>query len=303
MVAVLRTEGLTKTFGALMAVKALDLEVQEGDIFGFLGLNGAGKTTTLRMVLRLIRPDMGRVHLFGKDTEDSFLDSFARIGALVESPSLYPYLTGRKNLELLGRLSGGVDAARVQWVLEEVGLAARADSRVRTYSQGMRQRLGIAQALVHRPKLVFLDEPTNGLDPHGITDMRKLIGRLAKEEGITFVISSHLLYEVELICNRIAVLREGGLAVQGEVTRLLAEAGGRVRLVARPAEVAKRVLLQRGFSTLVEGDDGAFEFEGGRDGLGALNAALVAAGAEVSELAPRALSLEEYFVRLHRTEA
>ncbi|MEK7866385.1 MAG: ATP-binding cassette domain-containing protein, partial [Planctomycetota bacterium] len=169
MVAVLRTEGLTKTFGALMAVKALDLEVQEGDIFGFLGLNGAGKTTTLRMVLRLIRPDMGRVHLFGKDTEDSFLDSFARIGALVESPSLYPYLTGRKNLELLGRLSGGVDAARVQWVLEEVGLAARADSRVRTYSQGMRQRLGIAQALVHRPKLVFLDEPTNGLDPHGIT--------------------------------------------------------------------------------------------------------------------------------------
>ncbi len=303
MVAVLRTEGLTKTFGAFVAVRALDLEVQEGDIFGFLGLNGAGKTTTLRMVLRLIRPDAGRVHLFGQDTEESFLDAFGRIGALVESPSLYPYLTGRKNLELLGRLSGGVDAARIQRILEEVGLAARGDSRVRTYSQGMRQRLGIAQALVHSPRLVFLDEPTNGLDPHGITDMRKLIVRLAKEEGITFVISSHLLYEVELICNRIAVLREGRLAVQGEVNKLLAEAGGRVRLRARPADVARRVLLDKGIGAFAEGDDGAFEFEGARDGLGALNAALVHAGAEVSELAPRALTLEEYFVRLHSTEA
>lgn len=303
MAAVLRTEGLTKTFGPIHAVQGLDLEVQEGDIFGLLGLNGAGKTTTLRMVLRLIRPDSGRVQLFGKDTEESFLASFAHIGALVESPALYPYLTGRKNLELLGRLSGGVDSDRIQRVLEDVGLAARADSRVRTYSQGMRQRLGIAQALVHRPRLVFLDEPTNGLDPHGITEIRKLIVRLAKEEGITFVISSHLLYEVELICNRIAIVREGRLAVQGEVERLLAEAGGRVRLVARPAEVAQRVLAERGVGPIVVGDDGAFEFDGGRERLGALNAALVAAGAEVSEIAPRALTLEEYFVRLHRTEA
>lgn len=301
MVAVLRTEGLTKAFGPILAVEGVDLEVQEGDVFGFLGLNGAGKTTTLRMVLRLIRPDLGRVSLFGRDTQESFLDSFARIGALVESPALYPYLTGRKNLELLGRLSGGVDPARVQEVLEQVGLAARADTRVRTYSQGMRQRLGIAQALVHRPRLVFLDEPTNGLDPQGITDMRNLIVRLSKEDGITFVISSHLLYEVELICNRIAVLRQGRLAVQGEVAQLLAASGSKVRLVARPADRAAALLAEKGVGVVAEGNGGALEFDAPPERLGALNAALVGAGVEVSELSPRALTLEEYFVRLHRT--
>ncbi len=301
MTAVLRTEQLSKRFGDIAAVEALDLEVNEGDIFGFLGLNGAGKTTTLRMVLRLIRQDAGHVFLFGNDTDLTFLDAFARIGALVESPAFYSYLTGRQNLSLLADLSGGVDPARVQQALEEVGIAARADHRVRTYSQGMRQRLGIAQALVHRPRLVFLDEPTNGLDPHGITDVRNLIVRLNREHGMTFVISSHLLYEVELICNRIAVVRGGKLAVQGEVDRLLAEAGSKVRIVANPPERAEAILAEKGVRVLARGSDGAFEVELSPERLAPLNGALVGAGVQVSELSPKAITLEEYFVRLHRT--
>src|SRR5688572_10780042 len=165
MSAVLETEGLTRKFGRFVAVDGLNLRVEEGDIYGFLGLNGAGKTTSIRMCLRLIRPTAGRVRLFGKDLHKSFISIMSQVGALVELPAYYPHLSARTNLEILRIMTPGVERARVDEVLELVGLGARRDSKVRTFSQGMRQRLGIAMALLPRPRLVILDEPTNGLDP------------------------------------------------------------------------------------------------------------------------------------------
>src|SRR5436190_16328763 len=198
MVAVLQTQGLSKRFGAFQAVQDLNLEVQEGDIYGFLGLNGAGKTTTMRMILRLIRPTAGRVAIFGRDIRSDFIGIMKQVGSLVELPAYYPYLSAVKNLEILRLASGGVPVSRIAEVLDLVGLASRMHDRVGTYSQGMRQRLGIAMAFLAKPRLVFLDEPTNGLDPQGINHIRGMIKELNRKDGVTFVISSHLLHEIEL---------------------------------------------------------------------------------------------------------
>src|SRR5579863_4199000 len=185
MVALLQTEGLTKHFGSFPAVQDLNLEVQEGDLYGFLGPNGSGKTTTMRMILRLIRASSGRVFMFGRDTRTRFIEIMRQVGALVELPAYYPYLSAVENLEILRLVSGDTPASRIPEILETVGLASRMRDRVRTYSQGMRQRLGIAMALLTRPKLVFLDEPTNGLDPQGINQMRQVILDLNQKEGVT----------------------------------------------------------------------------------------------------------------------
>src|SRR6185295_4155627 len=175
MVSVLQTEGLTKHFGQFKAVEDLNLDVQEGDLYGFLGPNGSGKTTSMRMILRLIRPTADRVEMFGEDVQADFIGIMERVGALVELPAYYPYLSAVKNLEVLRLISGNVPEARIPEILDTVGLASRMHDRVRTYSQGMRQRLGIAMALLAKPRLVFLDEPTNGLDPEGINHIRQVI--------------------------------------------------------------------------------------------------------------------------------
>jgi len=302
---VLRTEGLTKRFGAHTAVDRLSIEVREGDLYGFLGLNGAGKTTTIRMIVGLVRPSAGRVLLFGEDARERFLDVMPRVGALVEIPAFYPYLSGRENLEIHRRLAGVGDRRCVDEALERVGLARRAGDPVRAYSQGMRQRLGIAQALLARPRLVLLDEPTNGLDPEGIADIRALVKRLNRDEGITVLVSSHQLHEIELVCTRVGIIHEGRLAREASVGELLAGAAtGRARVRAAPPERAEAVC--RGFP-------GAGGVERGADGtlvvglpagrLPELNAALVQAGCAVAELAPEKPSLEELFLRALRRDA
>jgi ABC-type multidrug transport system ATPase subunit len=218
---VIEVMGLGKVYGSLVAVDDLSFSVRRGDVYGFLGQNGAGKSTTIRMLLTLIRPTSGSIRMFGMDLSKHRSEILARVGAVIEKPDLYGYLTGRENLRILARLSGCRDKSAIGRVLDTVGLAARADDRVRTYSQGMRQRLGIACALVHDPELVILDEPTNGLDPQGIADIRNLILRLSREGGKTFLVSSHLLSEMELIANRMVIIDRGRKVVEGECRTLL----------------------------------------------------------------------------------
>ena len=214
--------GLTKSFGANKAVDELNLSVYEGDVFGFLGPNGAGKSTTIRMILSLIRPDSGQIKIFGKNLLDDRISILNRIGCIIEKPDFYKYLTARKNLKLLAHYNG-VDASdkKIDEVIDLVGLRGRSDESVKGYSHGMKQRLGIAQALIHDPDLIILDEPTTGLDPQGIIDIRNLILYLSKEKGKTVFLSSHILYEIELVANRMAILNKGKLVVQGEVNSLL----------------------------------------------------------------------------------
>src|SRR5690242_7217355 len=221
---VISTSRLTKAFGNLVAVNDLHLEVMRGDVFGFLGPNGSGKTTTIRMLLGLIRPTAGRAIIFGMDNSYQLSAILQRVGAIVETPVFYPYLSGRDNLHVVasasGMISGGISNSRVEEVLEIVELRSKAKDAFRKYSMGMKQRLGIGAALIADPELVLLDEPTNGLDPAGQFEIRQLIQRLAAL-GKTIFISSHFLHEVQQVCNRVAILQKGNLIKQGNVRELL----------------------------------------------------------------------------------
>ncbi len=222
MSSMLEVENLTKFFGDFEAVKNLSFTVNEGDVYGFLGQNGAGKSTTIRMLLKLIQPTNGEIKFFGKKIELDDLSMLQQTGAIIERPDVYKYLSAYDNLQLFAKLSGiKVTKQIIMDQLEMVGLADRYDSKAKTFSQGMKQRLGIAIALVHQPKLVILDEPTNGLDPQGIADMRNLILRLSREMGKTVIVSSHLLSEIEQVANRMIILHKGKKVVEGEVASLL----------------------------------------------------------------------------------
>jgi ABC-2 type transport system ATP-binding protein len=297
--AILRTEGLSKRYGERWAVRSLDLEVLRGDVFGFLGPNGAGKTTTIRMMLGLIRATAGKVFIGGVDMHGSAIEARGMVGAMVEAPAFYGYLTGRQNLMLLGRISGGVGEAGVDEALGLVGLTARADDKVKGYSQGMRQRLGIAQALMSGPELVILDEPTNGLDPSGMREMRALITRLAGERGMTVFISSHLLYEVEMVCNKVAVINNGSLVAQGPVTELLDRESFRLEIkvddAARAAEVAASLKYVSG---IVMDGKTSLSMSVQMEMVPEVNRALVHAGLKVSALLPHTASLEEFFLEI-----
>jgi ABC-2 type transport system ATP-binding protein len=219
---VLRTKNLTKRFKDLIAVDNLDLNVYRGDIFGFLGPNGAGKSTTIRMMLSLIYPNAGEVWLFGMQLRKNFKKVLQNVGAIVEEPDFYLYLSAFKNLEILAKLYGiSPSKKQIMEILELVGLEKRYKSKVKTFSHGMKQRLGIAQALLHDPELIILDEPTTGLDPHGMKEVRDLITRLAKEKGKTIFLSSHLLNEIEQIANRMVIINKGKTVVEGNVFDLL----------------------------------------------------------------------------------
>jgi len=297
MVAVLQTEGLTKHFGTFRAVQDLSLEVREGDLYGFLGLNGSGKTTTMRMILRLIRPTAGRVTLFGKDIGKDFIDIMKRVRSLVELPAYYPFLSAVQNLEILRLATGGLPASRIPEVLETVGLGDRMHDRVRTYSQGMRQRLGIAMALLPRPRLVLLDEPTNGLDPHGINHIRGVIKELNKKEGVTFVISSHLLHEVEITCNRVGMLKEGKLILQDTMEAILARPVSGARIVCEPAAKATALLKAQPWVKNVRADSsGGLSVECDAARFAEMNALLQSHGVQVSELSPERQTLEDFFL-------
>jgi ABC-2 type transport system ATP-binding protein len=225
---VIRVANLTKDFRDVKAVNDLSFSVEEGCVYGFLGQNGAGKSTTIRIMLSLVEPDAGEIEIFGMDLHRHRKEILRQVGAIIEKPDLYKYLTAFENLRIFSRLSG-VKKSRKELMdqLERVGLAERANSKVKTYSQGMKQRLGIAVALAHDPRLVILDEPTNGLDPQGIADMRKLILELSRDKKKTIFVSSHLLHEIELVADSMLIIDRGAKVAEGKIDELLGPKSGR----------------------------------------------------------------------------
>ncbi|MBB3128675.1 ABC-2 type transport system ATP-binding protein [Paenibacillus rhizosphaerae] len=223
----LQTRNLTKSFGDRKIINRLNLHVMKGDIYGFLGRNGQGKTTAIRLVTGLIFPDSGDVIIDGHHLRNDFKNTISNVGAIVESPSFYGYLSGYDNLKLMANLIPGIKKDRIDEVLDMVRLNHRAKDKVKTYSLGMKQRLGIANALLSSPKLIILDEPTNGLDPQGMKEIKEMIVQLAAERNITFFISSHLLHEVEQICNRVGIIHSGTLLCEAEVEELTQKSKGK----------------------------------------------------------------------------
>jgi ABC-2 type transport system ATP-binding protein len=294
--AAILTERLTKRYGERAAVEHLDLRVEQGEVFGFLGPNCAGKTTTIAMLLGLVRPTSGRAALLGHDVQQAPERALAGVGAMIEAPALYPYLAARDNLRVLAR-AGGLPEARVDVALATVELSGRSRDRFRTFSQGMRQRLAIAAALLHDPRLILLDEPTNGLDPAGQRDIRALIGRLA-EAGRTIFLSGHQLHEIEQVCERVAILRQGRLVAEGRVDELLRR--GRAVFVRVAGDVQRAAEVLGGLAGMPavrpHGDGLRVEVEAAR--AAEITTLLAAHGIAVAELRPEALSLEELFLAL-----
>jgi ABC-2 type transport system ATP-binding protein len=289
--------GLVKRYGDLVAVDHVDLTVERGDVFGYLGPNGAGKTTSLRMLLGLIRPTTGEIRLFGCDPLVDGAKALAGVAGFVEGPTFYPYLTGRRNLRLLAAYDDGDSRSRIEEMLELVELRDRGDDKVGGYSHGMRQRLGIAAALLRDPKLLLLDEPTTGLDPAGMRDMRDLVRRLAAH-GITVLLSSHLLGEVEELCNRVAIIRKGRIVYEGSLRDLLATAASGYRLRSPEPERAKALLLAQPGIGDVTAIDGEVRFQADEAAVAALSIALGQARIGVTALVPQTASLEELFLGL-----
>ena len=234
----IQTYDLSKRFGDLVAVDSINFEVRRGEVFGFLGPNGAGKTTTIAMLLGLVRPTSGSAEVLGHDLRHNLAPALLRVGAIVETPSFYPYLSGEDNLRIFARIVGGRAEQDIPPILERVGLGQRGSDKVGTYSLGMRQRLGLACALIGDPELLILDEPTNGLDPAGMQEVRSFIRRLATEEGRTVFLSSHLLHEVEQVCDRVLILNKGQVIAQGRVDEMLSQAQGVELRIADPLKAA-----------------------------------------------------------------
>ncbi len=294
--------GLVKRYGNIVAVDHVDLTVARGDVFGYLGPNGAGKTTSLRMLLGLIRPTEGSMRLFGRDPLAEGARALDGVAGFVEGPRFYPYLSGRKNLQLLADYDDGDSRSRIDEVLDVVELQGRAGDRVGGYSHGMRQRLGIASALLRSPRLLLLDEPTTGLDPAGMRDMRDLVRKLASE-GITVLLSSHLLSEVEELCNRVAIIRKGSIVYEGSLRELLATAQGGYRLRSLEPDRARAVCLaQRGVDKIAV-TDGHVRFQADEDAVAALSIALGQARVPITALVPETPSLEELFLNLTEGKA
>jgi ABC-2 type transport system ATP-binding protein len=297
---VLSAAHLSKSFGRRLAVADVSFEVLAGEVFGFLGPNGAGKTTTIRMLVGLARPDSGEIRIRGLDLETHFSEAMSHVGCIVESPDLYKYLTGRENLLHFARMlpDGPVAAGRIPEIARLVALEERLDDRVSTYSLGMRQRLGIAQALLGNPDLLILDEPANGLDPAGIREIRHLVRSLATDRGIGVFVSSHLLAEVEQMCDRVAIIHRGRTLAAGPVSELLDEKGGAHRFTVRPPELAARVLrgIPGAGAVVEDGDNVSVEIPRGT--IPQAVRALDAAGVEVFAIERPASTLEEVFLEV-----
>lgn len=288
-------QDLRKRIGKKDIIKGLSFTLREGEVFGFLGPNGAGKTTTIRMLVGLIKPTSGHISICGYDLRRQFSQAIRHIGCIVENPELYPYLSGWENLEHFARMVPNIPKERISEVVELVGLQNRIHDRVRTYSLGMRQRLGIAQALLGNPKVLILDEPTNGLDPVGIREMREFIRFLAEKEGLSVLVSSHLLSEIQLMCDRVAIMSKGEIIRIDTVENLLKEQA-RVYWKAAPLDQAKKILAEQ-TTVLGEKDDAIVTFYEA-DQLSAWNEKLVQAGIRVSEIQPKLPTLEDLFIEL-----
>ncbi len=295
-----KARGLVKRYKDVLAVDRIDLNVQSGDVYGFLGPNGAGKTTTLRMALGLIAPTEGVVELFGRDPLRAGARALEGVAGFVEAPRFYPYMTGRKNLELLAALDGDRARERIEEVLEVVELAHRAKHKVGGYSHGMRQRLGIAAALLRKPRLLILDEPATGLDPAGMRDMRLLIRRLAGE-GITVLLSSHQLPEVQELCDRVAIVDRGKVVYEGALADLRRQGGAGYRLrTTDDAHALEIVRTQAGVERVTAGEHG-IGLQAQEREVGTLSLVLASAGIGVLALTPELATLEDLFFRLTET--
>jgi ABC-type multidrug transport system ATPase subunit len=296
---IIQVTHLTKHFREYQAVNDLSFTVQPADVYGFLGQNGAGKSTTIRMLLTLITPTSGEIEIFGMNLRTHRREILRQIGAVIERPDLYKYLTAYENLSLFARMSG-VRPGRGQLMqqLEQVGLAERAHSTVKTFSQGMKQRLGIATALVHDPALVILDEPTNGLDPQGIADIRNLILHLSSHRKKTLLVSSHLLSEMELIASRMLIIDKGRKVVEGEASALFDPAGTIVELDTINPDLTGEILARsKWLAFLQQRQNGRFLLKMDRSLIPEFTRDLVQQGVQVLALRPRH-SLEDYFLSL-----
>lgn len=295
---VIETSGLSKSFGNIRSVIDLSLAVPAGSIYGFLGPNGAGKSTTIRMLLGLVKPETGTISILGNSVNRLRNQALNEVGAFIEDPDFYANLSARTNLEILGRLNGGISAERIAQVLTTVGLTARADDRVKAYSRGMRQRLGIAQAILGQPRVLILDEPTSTLDPAGIRDMRHLILRLAREEQMTVFLSSHILHEVEQMCTHVAVIDQGRLIRAGTVAELLGESGKIIfEIRVRPLEKALSIISAELDTRPTDVSGDSIKVAASREAIPGVVRRLTAARVAVLAVIPRT-SLEDYFLAL-----
>lgn len=291
---VIQTRDLTKTYGSIVAVNKLSMDVPRGRIFGLLGPNGSGKTTTLSIILGLTAATSGSFSVFENNVPHR--DALHRIGAIVETPAFYPYLSGRNNLAYFQGITGQSDPGELDRLLDTVGLGTRANHKFQTYSLGMKQRLGLAYALLGDPEILILDEPTNGMDPAGMAEIRDLIRRLG-DGGRTVLLSSHLLHEVEAVCDSVAILAKGKLIAQGDVSDLLG-AGAQIQFRTTDDARAKEVLSSVDWIKSVEEDEGSLVANAPSHRSGELTAALSGAGVYVTEMRPRAKTLEQYFLEV-----
>ena len=299
MSSIISVRNLTRDFGEIKAVNNLSFTVRQGEVYGFLGQNGAGKSTTIRMLLTLIAPSSGTIEIFGKDLKKHRKEILGQIGAIIERPDLYKYLTALENLRLFAAMSGvKVAENKLMDQLDKVGLSERADSKVKTYSQGMKQRLGIAVALVHDPQLIILDEPMNGLDPQGIADIRKLIVHLSQDLGKTLFVSSHLLNEMEQIADSMLIIDKGKKVAEGSKEELLNPVKTQVELITDNKESTIRIIKETKWgSFLLNNGNGKILLEMDKILIPELNRALVEKGINVLSLKPKH-SLEDFFLSL-----
>jgi ABC-type multidrug transport system ATPase subunit len=303
--AALKVRGLSRSFGQRFAVKELNLNVNPGDVYGFLGPNGAGKTTAIRCILGIIRRDCGEVSIFG---ESNLTQARAQVGAIVETPCFHGWMSGRANLNQAAaylNLGSAESKREIDRVLERVGLTERAKDRSAQYSLGMKQRLGIARALLGKPKLLILDEPTNGLDPRGMREMRELIQSLAIHDGITIFVSSHLLAEVQAICNRVGIIQQGVLRKEGEVSEFLKvesaadDTGVTLEIGSPTPDTLKAALAERDDVTILgPGNSGRLQIRYTGDDVAALNRALVLADIPIDSLISAERNLEDVFMEV-----
>jgi ABC-type multidrug transport system ATPase subunit len=294
---VLRTVGLSKRFGKRWAAKDLNIEVHRGDVFCFLGPNGAGKSTTIRMILTLLMPTAGSIEIFGKNLYKNRHAVLSQVCGIVEKPDFYLYLSAYKNLEILGSMTRSVRKEEIMEALDVVGLKSRAFEKVKTFSHGMKQRLGIAQALLTEPELIILDEPTAGLDPQGMKEVRGLIKKLASEKEMTIFLSSHLLSEVELVATRMAVINRGELIAQGSVSELLGGEPTEYSIQVSPLDSAIELLRKLPWVEVLSAEDGKIELRVEPGHASELNKFLVSNHIEVLSFYPHR-TLEDFFLKI-----
>lgn len=302
MTAVLSVKGLKKVIGKKTLVENISFEVQQGEVFGFLGPNGAGKTTTIRMLVGLIKPTEGTIAIAGYDVRREFRKAMRQVGSIVENPELYTYLTGWENLKQFARMLGDVAEERIHEIVRMVHLDKRIHDKVKTYSLGMKQRLGIAQALLSNPKLLILDEPTNGLDPAGIRELREFVHHLVQEEDMSVFISSHLLSEVQMMCDRVAIINHGKMITVATIEDLVKKAADRVEWVVTPIEKAESIL--RGLAEVKEltAEQNTITCRMPIERISMYNKQLIENGIDVHSVREVAFTLEDLFMELTGAE-